>query len=202
MNSKKLLQSSQLLVYYDPRLPLFLTCDASPYGVGAVLSHRVADSEERPIAYASRTLSVAEKKYAQIEKEGLAVMFGLQRFHKYLYGRNFYHLGRKFTIYTDHKPLVGLLREGVLIPPMASARVQGWGLKLSNYDNCLKYRAGRNLSNADCLSRLPIQTEKLQEEESQEVILDSILDDITRYSSYGSKSFLMDFEGSHFSSCA
>ena len=182
-------------MHYDPRLSLFLTCDASPYGVKAVVSHRVADSEERPVAYASRTLSVAEKKYAQIEKEGLAVMFGLQKFHKYLYGR-------KFTIYTDHKPLVGLLREGVLIPPMVSARVQRWGLKLSNYDYCLKYRAGRNLSNADCLSRPPIQAEKLQEEESQEVILDSILDDITRYSSYGSESFLMDFEGSHFSSCA
>lgn len=119
---------------------------------------------KRGQSYAPRSLSAAEKNYAQIEKEGLSVIFGLQKFHKYLYGRH-------FTIYADHKPLVGLLREGVLISPMACARLQRWELKLANYEYCLQYRPGSKLPDADCLSRLPIQAGYEQPDETQEVIL-------------------------------
>jgi len=68
-------------VHYDPKLPLRLDCDASAYGVGAVLSHRFLDGSDRPIAYASRTLTTAECNYAQIEKEGLSLVFGVRKFH-------------------------------------------------------------------------------------------------------------------------
>ena len=64
-----MLSSDQVLVQYDPTLPLSLAADASAYGVGAVISQRYADGGERPIAYASRTLTSTEQKYAQVEKE-------------------------------------------------------------------------------------------------------------------------------------
>ena len=85
-SSKASLLSSQVLVHFDPTQDLVLSCDASPYGIGAVLSHRQEDGTDRPIGFASHTLSTAEQKYAQLEKEGLACVFGVKRFHSYLYG--------------------------------------------------------------------------------------------------------------------
>ena len=102
--SKRLLTSSQVLVHFDPRLDLVLSCDASAYGIGAVLSHRMPDGAEKPIGFISRTLSPAERNYSQIEKEGLACVFGVKRFHSYLYGH-------PFTLITDHKPLLSLFNE-------------------------------------------------------------------------------------------
>jgi hypothetical protein len=146
--SKSTLQSSQLLVHYDPGLPLILTTDASPYGLGAVLSHRMPDGSERPVSFASRTLAPAERNYAQVEREGLAVTFGVSHFHRYLYGR-------QFTIVTDHKPLLGLIGEHRAISSNASARIQRWSLLLSAYDYKLTYRSGSDVANADAFSRLP-----------------------------------------------
>ena len=82
--SKDLLTSSSLLVHFDPKLKLILACDASAYGIGAVLAYKYPDGSERPIGYASRSLSKAEKNYSQIEKEGLACVFGVNKFHSYL----------------------------------------------------------------------------------------------------------------------
>ena len=72
---KSKMASTEVLAHYDTAVPLKLDCDVSAYGVGAVLSHLYEDGSERPIAYASRTLSSAERNYAQIEKEGLALIF-------------------------------------------------------------------------------------------------------------------------------
>ena len=78
---KRLLTSDKVLVHYDPTKELVLACVASPYGVGAVLLHSDRDGKDRPIAYASRSLLTAERNYAQLEKEGLAIVFGVKKFH-------------------------------------------------------------------------------------------------------------------------
>ncbi len=98
---KVMIASDLVLTHYDPDLPLQLACDASPVGIGAVLSHVMADGTERPIAFASRSLSKAERNYAQIDKEALATVWGVKKFHNYLFGRN-------FTLLTDHEPLTSI----------------------------------------------------------------------------------------------
>ena len=95
-------------MHFDASLPLTLACDASAYGVSAVLAHQTPDGTERPIGFASRTLSTAEKSYSQIEKEGLACVFGVKHFHSYLFGH-------PFELVTDHKPLLPLFNEH--LPP-------------------------------------------------------------------------------------
>ena len=154
---KEGLTSDSLLVHYDLNRTLRLACDASSYGLGAVLSHVMEDGQERPIAYASRTLSSSEKNYAQIEREALSIIFGVKKFHQFLYGR-------KFTLVTDHQPLLTILGPKTAIPPLAAARMQRWAIVLSAYDYQIEYRSSAKHSNCDALSRLPHEDSKIGSE--------------------------------------
>ena len=147
--AKVLLTKAPVLVHYDPDRPIILATDASAYGIGAVLSHRNPDGSEQPIAFASRTLSQSECNYSQLDKEALSLMFGVRRFHNYIYGR-------RFTLLTDHKPLTYILSPKQGIPPLAAARMQLWALILTGYNYDIQYRSTHAHANADGLSRLPI----------------------------------------------
>ncbi|XP_061721065.1 uncharacterized protein K02A2.6-like [Cydia pomonella] len=143
---KRALGSSQVLTHYSEKLPLILTCDASGVGVASVISH-ATEHGERPVAYASRTLSAAERAYAQIDREALAIVYGIRKFHQYLYGR-------KFILRTDHKPLTYIFGDKVGIPVMAASRIQRWAVLLSGYDYQIEYVTSKR-NCADALSRLP-----------------------------------------------
>ena len=160
--SKSMLTSSCILTHYDPTKPLILACDASPYGVGAVLSHKLGE-DERPIAFASRSMASAEKNYSQIDKETLAIVFGVKHFHQYLFGL-------PFTIKLDHKPLQYLFGEKKGIPVMASARVQRWALTLSAYNYKVQYVPGKDHANADVFSRLPLPEQPQEVPLPQELV--------------------------------
>ena len=101
---KEALTSTKVLAHYNSKLLVGLACDTSAVGGGAVLLHRYEDGTERPIAYASKSLTPAEKNYSQIEREALSIIYGVRKFHQYLYGRN-------FLLLTDHKSLLTIFGE-------------------------------------------------------------------------------------------
>ena len=132
-NAKVLITSDKVLTHYNPDLPLRLASDASPYGIGAVLSHRMTDGSERPIAFASSSLNKAERNYAQIDIEGLSLVWGVKTFNQYLYGKN-------FTLITDHQPLVAIFNPSKSVPAMMTARLQRWALFLGAHDYTSEFK--------------------------------------------------------------
>ena len=134
---------------YGRKIPIKLACDASSYGVGAVLSHVYPDNTEKPIAFASRTLNKSEKHYSQMDKEALAIIFGVKKFNQYLFGR-------KFVLTTDNKALSHILDRNAPLAPLAASRLVRWHLTLSMYNYDIELKSTKNHLNADMLSRLPL----------------------------------------------
>jgi hypothetical protein len=142
---KTIITNHPILQYPDFNKPFILTTDASNVALGAVLSQGEIGSD-KPIAYASRTLSDTEQKYSTIEKELLAIVWGVKYFRPYLYGT-------KFIIYTDHRPLTWLfsLKD-------ANSKLTRWRLKLQECNYEIRYRKGSQNTNADALSRIQINS--------------------------------------------
>lgn len=116
---KKLISSDSVLIQYNKVLLLVLMCNALPLGVREVLSHHFPDRQEAPIAFFSRTLSSVEHNYSQLDKEALAAVTGVKRFHKYIYGR-------PFELVMDHKLLLGLIAGDQQKPQVLSLQMMRW----------------------------------------------------------------------------
>jgi len=131
-------------------LPIVVATDASPYGVGAVLSHVYPNGTERVVQYASCTLNNTQRKYTQIDKEAFAIIFGIKKFHNFLYGK-------RFTLLTDNKPITQILNPGKGLLAYSAMRMQHYAVFLQGFDFVIKYRKIENHGNADGLLRLPIK---------------------------------------------
>ena len=144
-----MLTNNTVLAHFDPSCPVGISCDTSESGVGAGLFHRYKDNSERPIANASKTLTDAQKRYPQIQKEALSIIFALKKYHHFLYGR-------PFILVTDHKPLISMFGPNTATPMLAANRLARWSLLLSQYNYTIEYRSTKQHGNADALSRPPV----------------------------------------------
>ena len=135
---KRLVSEAPVLRFYDPGKELSIQCDASQTGLGAALLQ-----DGQPLAFVSRALTDTETRYAQLEKEMLAVVWSIEKFDQYTYGR-------RVNMVSDHKPLESIMKKALASAPK---RLQGMMMRLQKYDINLIYVPGKNLLLADTLSR-------------------------------------------------
>ena len=159
---KRLLSSAPTLQHYGPSKPTKVSADASKFGIGGVLLQK--DKEGwKPVFYASRSLTETEQRYAQIEKEALAMTWACERFEDFLVGL------KTFTIETDHKPLLSLMKSKSL--DLLTPRIQRFRMRMLRFTYELEFVAGKNLVTADALSRAPVgKGEKDEELESDNFV--------------------------------
>lgn len=145
--SKQLLINNQVLEMYDPNKQIVVAADASPYGVGAVLSH-IVNGVEKPILF------------AQNHRKALSIIFAVKKFYKYIYGQT-------FILQTDHESLKEIFSPSKNTPSVAAARLQRWAVIMSTYKYKIVHKSGSKMGHVDALSRLPL-------DESTEVDVDRI----------------------------
>ena len=153
---KKLVTSSEVVAHFNPELDTSIIVDASKVGLGAILVQTQKDNVIKPVYYASRTLSKQERKYSQTEKEALSVIWACEKFHIFLYGK-------QFDILTDHQPLTVLYTHN----GKPSPRILRWSLRLQSYEYNIKFIPGR-LNPADMLSINPISATEKDIKDSEE----------------------------------
>ncbi|XP_043264253.1 uncharacterized protein K02A2.6-like [Colletes gigas] len=159
---KNVMLSPLLLEHYDPTKTLIVAADASSTGIGAVLLQRDSNGHERAVYHMSRSLTDSQRNYSQLEKEALALVTGVERFHKFVWGR-------RFVLQTDHKPLVALLQTENTkgLRPTTAARLKRWALRLLGYDFKIEYIRTQDFGQADALSRLMVKFRQDNAEELQ-----------------------------------
>ena len=143
---KKELYTSQVISYYDPDpdTKTILQCDASTLGLGAWIRQIGSNGEEKIVGMASRCLTPTESRYSNIERECLAVLFGLEKFEYYL-------LGREVLVETDHSPLEQIFKKNLADVP---SRLQRFILRCLKFDIQVQYKPGRSIPVADALSKV------------------------------------------------
>ena len=152
---KKYITETPVLKYYDVEDDVTIQCDASETGLGAVLMQN-----GQPVSYASRALTDTERRYAQIEKELLAIVWSCKKFDQYIYGRDV------VQIESDHEPLQAVFKKSIHQSPK---RLQRMRMALQNYSLDIKYKKGRLMFIADTLSRAYRKTTDAAEHDNSEV---------------------------------
>lgn len=155
---KELIAESPALALFDPALPTVVTTDASDYGIGGILTQIHSDMSERTVAFASRTLTAAERKYSVVEKEALACVWSIERWRTYLWGK-------QFKLRSDHQALTTLLTTKGM--GRAGLRVARWSARLLCFNYDVEYKRGADNRVADCLSRLPLPNEMSYDSDSE-----------------------------------
>ena len=159
-----MVSSAPTVAIFDEKCPTYVSTDASNFGLGAVLS-QIQDGSERVIAYASRTLSQTERNYSASEKEALACVWACEKWHLYLFGR-------QFTLRTDHSALTTLLCRGN--KGQKPLRISRWYSRLLRYDFEVQYIPGTKNQVPDALSRLPLENSTENEDYFEQNMIASV----------------------------
>ena len=162
---KKELSTSPVAQPYSLDKPTVVVTDASETAIAAVLMQ-----ENHPVFYVSCSLSPAEQRYPNVEREALAIVWALGRLRQFL-------LGLKFEIVTDHKPMEVLFGENRQLPKFASARIMNWATRTMHYDYVIHYHPGTEIPHVDVLTRLKFSSSKnecLPNKEHIESVINSV----------------------------
>ena len=146
---KQEIASDRVLTHYDPSLPVRVAVDASPVGLGCVMSHVMPNNLERPVLFLSRALTDTERRYSHLHKEALGVYWAVKKLYHYLYGRH-------FTLVTDNAPVAAIFHPDKNIPEHSAARLQRYAIFLSGLNYSIERRPSEKHGNCDALSRLPL----------------------------------------------
>lgn len=153
------MSEGKILAHYNSHEEISVFCDASDVGISGVLCHKYQGSH-RPVFFVSRTLTSSERNYPILHRELLAIVFSLEKFYKYVYGK-------KITIFTDHKPLLAIVKKGTYLP-MVATRVHRYLFRLMPFDVEIFYKPGKSNNLADFASRFPISADLSQEDREEE----------------------------------